>query len=114
MAPAVNWTFRAELVRVIDGDTLEIRIDTGFGDTHRERIRLLGVDAPEVVGATRAAGLETARRLAEFLRGRELVVVTEMERVDGFRRFLGTVWADGTNINQWLVAEGLATVWRRA
>lgn len=33
MTPAVNWTFRAALRRVIDGDTVEMTIDTGFGQT---------------------------------------------------------------------------------
>ena len=53
--PPDQWTFRAlnigEVVRVIDGDTVELRweMDLGFGDTFvRQRpFRLLGIDCPE-------------------------------------------------------------------
>lgn len=41
------WTYRAALVRVIDGDTYELDIDLGFHVTMREHVRLLGIDCPE-------------------------------------------------------------------
>lgn len=113
MTPAVNWTFRAHLVRVIDGDTIIVRVDTCFATTREERIRLLGIDTPEMVGVTKAQGLKVKLALHDMLYGRTLLLVTEMEKVDGFRRYLGTVYADGININQWLLDEGHAVRWQR-
>jgi len=42
------WHYRARCLKVIDGDTLELLIDTGFRTTRTERVRLLGVDTPEL------------------------------------------------------------------
>lgn len=41
------WLYRAKLVRVIDGDTIETVIDYGFRSQGRWQLRLLGVDTPE-------------------------------------------------------------------
>lgn len=46
-AAAALWTFRARLIRVVDADTFEIELDTGFHSRHVERVRLAGADAPE-------------------------------------------------------------------
>jgi endonuclease YncB( thermonuclease family) len=42
------WDRRAQLVRVLDGDTVEVVLDQGFGDTKTIDIRLFGVWAPEM------------------------------------------------------------------
>ena len=41
------WTYRARLRRVIDADTMELVIDTGFHSQHIERVRVADIDAPE-------------------------------------------------------------------
>jgi len=38
----------AEIVRVVDGDTVDVLIDLGFGIRMKERVRLYGVDTPEI------------------------------------------------------------------
>jgi micrococcal nuclease len=48
------YEYRATITRVIDGDTYEVEIDLGFFVTlKRQRVRLLGVDTPEVFGRNR-------------------------------------------------------------
>lgn len=42
------WEYRAAVERVVDGDTLDVDIDLGFGIVMRERVRLAGVDTPEM------------------------------------------------------------------
>ena len=49
-----KYLYEAELIRVIDGDTIDAWIDLGFNITVRRRIRLWGIDAPE----TRTLDLE--------------------------------------------------------
>lgn len=44
------WEYQATLVRVVDGDTVDLRIDLGFRTYIQIRARLLGVDTPEVYG----------------------------------------------------------------
>ena len=42
------WTYRAKIVRVIDGDTVDVDIDLGFGIWQKnERVRIMGIDTPE-------------------------------------------------------------------
>ena len=42
------WTYRAKVVRVIAGDTVDVDIDLGFGIWQKnERVRIMGIDTPE-------------------------------------------------------------------
>ena len=42
------WTYRAKVVRVIDGDTVDVDINLGFGIWQKnERVRIMGIDTPE-------------------------------------------------------------------
>lgn len=42
------WEYRAACLHVIDGDTIRVLADTGFGGRHEIDVRLLGVSAPEL------------------------------------------------------------------
>jgi len=44
------YTYEAELVEVVDGDTFDFRVDLGFDITKKLRVRLLGVDTAEIHG----------------------------------------------------------------
>lgn len=44
------YVYKCEIVKVIDGDTLDVLIDLGFNIKMKERVRLSGVDTPEVFG----------------------------------------------------------------
>ena len=42
------WTYRCKLRKVIDGDTVDVDIDLGFGIWQmNERVRIMGIDTPE-------------------------------------------------------------------
>ena len=42
------YIYKAELIRVVDGDTVDLMIDLGFDTSRKERFRLYGIDAPEM------------------------------------------------------------------
>jgi micrococcal nuclease len=42
------YIYKAELIRVVDGDTVDLIVDLGFDTSRKERFRLYGVDAPEM------------------------------------------------------------------
>lgn len=44
---ALAWYYQAELVRVIDGDTVVMRVDLGFSIYSEHAIRLAGINCPE-------------------------------------------------------------------
>ena len=119
--------FRVTVVRVVDGDTMEIRFGNGTADT----VRLLGVDTPEVHSSNTpgefegvpgtAAGERCLRRYGErasaFATERladetvRLRFDPESERRGYYGRLLGYLVVDGENFNRLLLEEGLARVY---
>lgn len=91
--------------RVIDGDTLEIS---------GARIRLAGIDAPELSqtcadgrGGDTRCGRQVRAALAEFI-GADVVVCRPFDR-DRYGRLLAACAARGRDLGTWLVENGLAT-----
>lgn len=87
-----SFIYRCELIRVVDGDTVDIWVDCGFQIRHRLTVRVLGVNAPEMHGVSRALG-EKAKRYTEewFAEIKDLCVQTTQDgtfKVDSFRRYL--------------------------
>ena len=42
------YEYKCKVLRVVDGDTVDVDIDLGFGVwLHRERVRVMGIDTPE-------------------------------------------------------------------
>jgi len=52
--------------RIVDGDTYDLLIDLGFGAALDIRVRLLGVDTPELRGQTKEKGKAASRAVSEF------------------------------------------------
>lgn len=102
------------IVEVIDGDTVELELSWEPRHTATERVRLLGIDTPELHGATRAAGeaakLFTLTWLADS--GPSELVVCRPAR-DHFGRLLGhVVSAVKGDLGAALIAAGHAVPYR--
>ena len=42
------YEYRCKVLKVVDGDTVDVDIDLGFGTwLHNERVRIMGIDTPE-------------------------------------------------------------------
>ena len=101
--------------RVVDGDTLVARLD---GDD--VRVRMLGVDAPESVAEDRPVECfgpqASARAKALLPTGTRVTLATDPSqgRVDRFDRLLAevSVAGDARTVNERLIAEGYAEVFR--
>jgi micrococcal nuclease len=117
--PVSLWTYRAKLVRVIDGDTIDLQIDQGFRSYRMERARLLGLNCPEVHGATRAAGDAATAFVIGWLRVGSALdpwpLILQTEKSDVFGRYLATVFRviDGACLNDDLLASGHAVPYVR-
>jgi len=115
------YTYRAEVERVIDGDTLKVMVDLGLGMMVEQTIRLRGIDAPEM---SREEGLMARDFVVEALGASPDVVVSTRWK-DKYGRYLADLmyhprWRDAKRIrrgghllNRELVAAGMAARYRR-
>lgn len=101
------YEYTARLVKIVDGDTLDVLVDVGFDIHTRQRIRLLGINCPEhgTVGGTDATAYTTAW-IAEH--GPDLLIRTVKDRREKFGRLLATIVADSHVLNSDLVTAGHA------
>ena len=104
-----------EVVKVVDGDTIDVVIDLGFSLFKEERVRLAGIDAPE--SRTRnleekELGLEAKKYLEEHLgAAKEIIISTEKDKEEGkFGRMLGWITLDDNvaSFNQIMIDRGYA------
>ena len=95
------YTYKVkEVLRVVDGDTVDILIDLGFGLTKKERVRVAGIDTPE--SRTRNLyekylGKEAAAFLEEELMFEDIIIKTEKDGKYG--RMLGWLYKNGEDIS---------------
>lgn len=109
------YTYRATVLRVVDGDTVDVDLDLGFGIWLRnERVRIMGIDTPEsrtTDEVEKVFGLAAKARLKELL-GEIATLKTQVAK-DGtdmkgkFGRILGDfVASDGRMVSEILIEEG--------
>ena len=90
------FEYKCKLIKVIDGDTIDVDIDLGFGVWLRnQRIRMYGIDTPE--SRTRDLeekkyGLAAKAFLTEMLDDSHLILKTHKDERGKFGRILGEVW----------------------
>ena len=116
---ALLWHYPATVLRVIDGDTLDARVDLGFATTLDERFRLADINAPEIFGVPagspeRERGLAARAFLEERLAASNGRVNLTSERRGKWRRWIAMVCVPGQamSLNYQLVRAGLADLMR--
>ncbi len=98
-------TYTAYVTEVIDGDTFHALVDLGFKIVTEQKLRLRGLDAPEIQSADGREAKEFL--LAHGVRpGAQILIKTV--KPDKYGRYLADVFVDGAYINQQLFDEGLA------
>jgi micrococcal nuclease len=106
-----------ELVDVVDGDTIKVRLSREVlpqspGLAEHENVRLIGFDAPETRHPTKGAqpgGQEARNGIKAMLTGQQLYLAFDRELRDRYGRLLAYVYtADGLCINLRMVEMGLA------
>ena len=101
------FEYKCKLVRVVDGDTVDVDIDLGFGVwLRKQRIRLYGIDTPESRTSDKVEkvyGNAAKDFLIKWTGAGELRIKTHKDAKGKFGRILGELWTFDTNINQTLV-----------
>jgi micrococcal nuclease len=106
------YTYKAECLRVVDGDTIDARIDLGFDTWKKIRIRFYGINTPE--SRTRdleekARGLAAKDRLVEILESNDNIFILRSHGVGKYGRCLGELFVETlgeTSVQQTLINEG--------
>lgn len=107
------YTYKAKCTRVYDGDSITLDIDLGFNHWMlNQKIRLLGIDTPEIRGLERPEGLESAARLRGLIEGKDIIMVSHRDRAGKYGRLLATIYLNDVNINQLLLEEGWANIYK--
>jgi len=104
-----------KVIKVVDGDTIDVDIDLGFNISYYQRVRLAGIDTPEsrtTDKKEKVLGLEAKDRLKKAIDAATNVVI-KTEKPDSsekYGRILGWVYLDNNkvSINQTLIDEGYA------
>lgn len=106
------YTYRAKVIKVIDGDTVDLNIDLGFHISVSKRIRLSLIDAPEMnTDAGKQAKQFVSDKLSE---GKSVIVQTKLDSSDKYGRILGEIFLDDSisSINKMLIDAGLAEIYK--
>lgn len=90
------WMRRAICTRVVDGDTIQVLLDQGMSDRREARIRLEGIDTPEMFGVAKdsdeyAKGLVAKEALEGLILDKEVVIETSKDR-KSFDRYRARVF----------------------
>lgn len=112
------YEYTAKVLRVIDGDTLEVEIDLGFNVRFHDKVRLYGVDTPEISGpkakTEKVAGEAAKQFVLEWVAGNSEVLLRSHDArgigQEKYGRWLAVVvpLAGGTSLNDELISSGHA------
>jgi len=114
-----------ELIRVIDGDTIIVNIpnitnpkpfnilSTTPITLINQRVRLFGIDAPEIFGKEKLFGYRSRNYLELLIQKEKLLLEIHYRFYEKYGRLIGTIFATGyqtpfININQLMITEGYA------
>ena len=106
------WTYRAKIERVVDGDTIDLKVDLGFRTYKNVRVRLSGVDTAETYGIAKeseeyALGKEQTAFVKEFLSTDDEWDITFYSNGEkgSFGRWMGDVSVNGEKLTEALITE---------
>jgi len=112
------YKYNAMVVKVVDGDTLDLVVDLGFDIFQKMRVRLFGIDTPEVYGVKHDSEEYARGKLSsDFVKkmlhpGAKVSMHSVKDKKGKYGRYLATVFCDVdgvlTNLNDLLVTNGLA------
>ena len=110
------YEYRCKVRRVVDGDTVDIDIDLGFGVwLHKERVRIYGIDTPESRTRDKEEkkyGLMAKEFVKQFVKGDSIKLTTQKYDAKGkFGRILGDIIVDNKSLSDAMIQEHHAVIY---
>ena len=113
------YVYNAKVNRIVDGDTIDVTLDLGFGVKYDQRVRLAGIDTPEKRtrnAAEKVLGIDATDWLTQQLTSLSTVIIkTELDGAIGkYGRVLGWLYISEEapkSLNSQMVDEGYAWIY---
>ena len=110
------YEYRCKVRRVVDGDTVDMDIDLGFGVwLHKERVRIYGIDTPESRTRDKEEkkyGLMAKEFVKQFVKGDSIKLTTQKYDAKGkFGRILGDIIVDNKSLSDTMIQEHHAVIY---
>lgn len=106
------YTYEARIAEVYDGDTVTAEMDLGFRIFFTEKIRLLGINAPELKGSEKSKGKKSRDALKNLVLNKKTIITTEKDKKEKYGRYLGTIYLEENGkwicVNDWMVQHKFA------
>ncbi|MGH7600836.1 MAG: thermonuclease family protein [bacterium] len=107
------YNYKANVVSVYDGDTCTVDIDLGMRTwVHGEKLRLFRINAPELTGVQKPAGLAARDFLRGMIAGKEIHLQTIKDKQEKYGRYLAEIFVQQgeawVNVNDEMVKNGHA------
>jgi micrococcal nuclease len=103
------YNYKAKIIDVYDGDTVTAMVDLGFLHFQEMKLRLYGIDTPELRGEEKPQGIIVRDILRTMVLDKEVTIRSYKDKQGKYGRYLANiVLEDGLDVNQWLVDNGHA------
>jgi len=112
------FEYRATVLKIVDGDTIDVMVDLGMGVHRKERLRFSRINAWETRGEHKAKGKLAKARVAELIPvGDKVLIKTEKDKRGKYGRYIAEIYfteedAD-VNLNNLLLNEGHAVLYNK-
>jgi micrococcal nuclease len=112
MTPDRLWHYKGRVMKVVDGDTIEVAIELGFDLVFTTRVRVAGVNTPEIHSkdlAEKVKAEEARLTVVHWVAAHPEVYLRTIKTKEKYGRYLAEVFSpDGESLGQMLLDKGLA------
>lgn len=104
------YEYKAKLINVVDGDTMDFEVDLGFNIIHKIRVRLAGIDTPEIFTPSceeeKIHGLAAAQYITDNFSHKEGRLYTQKDKKGKYGRYLAGFRVDRADLSISLINAG--------
>jgi micrococcal nuclease len=103
------YIYKGKVLKVVDGDTVDVEVDLGFGVKITQRFRLYSINAPEMRGDQRERGQAARQFLIDLIADEDIMVKTYKDKQGKYGRYLADLFTiDMDCINDIMIKNGHA------
>jgi len=92
------YEYKAKIIDVYDGDTFTFEVFVGFDVTIRSKMRLYGINTPEVRGVEKEYGKEVRDYVKSLIEDKEVTI--KVYKKGKFGRYVAEVWFDKDGVGE--------------